>query len=41
MKPIEFVNQEITPENAAKIMVEKNISSLAVGEKEEDRKSVV
>jgi len=35
MKPIEFVNQEITPENFAKIMVEKNISSLAIGEKEE------
>ena len=35
MKPIEFVNQEITPENSAKIMVEKNISSLAIGEKEE------
>jgi len=35
MKPIEFVSQEITPENSAKIMVEKNISSLAIGEKEE------
>ncbi len=35
MKPIEFVNQEITPENSAKIMIEKGISSLAVGEKEE------
>jgi len=35
MKPIEFVNQEITPENSAKIMIEKNISSLAIGEKEE------
>lgn len=35
MKPIEFVSQEITPKNSAKIMVEKNISSLAIGEKEE------
>jgi len=35
MKPIEFVNQEITTENSAKIMIEKNISSLAIGEKEE------
>ncbi|MFB5623368.1 MAG: CBS domain-containing protein [Nitrosopumilus sp.] len=35
MKPIEFVNQEITPENAAKIMIEKGISSLAIGEKDE------
>ena len=35
MKPIEFVNQEITPENSAKIMVEKGISSLAIGESEE------
>ena len=34
MKPIEFVNQEITPENSAKIMIEKGISSLAIGEKE-------
>ncbi len=35
MKPIEFVNHEITPENAAKIMIEKGISSLAIGEKDE------
>ncbi|AFS83683.1 signal transduction protein [Candidatus Nitrosopumilus sediminis] len=35
MKPIEFVNQEITPENAAKIMIEKGISSLAIGEKDQ------
>jgi CBS domain-containing protein len=35
MKPIEFVSQEITLKNSAKIMVEKNISSLAIGEKEE------
>jgi CBS domain-containing protein len=35
MKSIEFVNQEISPENSAKLMVEKNISSLAVGENEE------
>lgn len=32
MKPIEFVNQDATPEIAAKIMVEKGISSLAIGE---------
>jgi len=31
MKPIEFVNQEITPKNSAKIMIEKGISSLAIG----------
>jgi len=35
MRPIEFVNQEITPKDSAKIMVEKNISSLAIGEKEQ------
>lgn len=35
MKPIEFVSQEITPKNSAKMMVEKNISSLSIGEKEE------
>ena len=35
MKPIEFVNQDITPENSAKIMIEKGISSLAIGEDEE------
>jgi CBS domain-containing protein len=35
MKSIEFVNQEITPENSAKIMIEKGISSLAIGENEE------
>ena len=35
MKPIELVSQEITLKNSAKIMVEKNISSLAIGEKEE------
>ena len=32
MKPIEFVNQDITPEDSAKIMIEKGISSLAIGE---------
>ena len=31
MKPIEFVNKEITPEESAKIMIEKGISSLAIG----------
>ncbi len=35
MKSIEFVNQDITPEDSAKIMIEKGISSLAVGENEE------
>jgi Predicted signal-transduction protein containing cAMP-binding and CBS domains len=35
MKPIEFVNQEITPENSAKIMIEKGISSLSIGKNEE------
>jgi CBS domain-containing protein len=35
MKPIEFVNQDITPEDSAQIMVEKGISSLAIGENEE------
>ena len=35
MKPIEFVNQDTTPEISAKIMVEKGISSLAIGESEE------
>jgi len=35
MKSIEFVNQEITPENSAKIMIEKGISSLSIGENEE------
>ena len=35
MKPIEFVEQDVTPENAAKIMVEKGISSLAIGEDQE------
>ena len=37
MKSIEFVSQEITPKNSAKMMIEKNISSLAIGEKEEVR----
>ena len=35
MRPIEFVNQDTTPEISAKIMVEKGISSLAIGESEE------
>ena len=35
MRPIEFVSQEITPKDSAKMMVEKNISSLAIGEKEQ------
>lgn len=35
MKPIEYVNKEITPEESAKIMIEKGISSLAVGKNEQ------
>jgi len=35
MKPIEFVNKGITPKESAKIMIEKGISSLAIGENEE------
>lgn len=35
MKPIEFVNQDTTPEDSAKIMIEKGISSLAIGENEQ------
>ena len=35
MKPIEFVEQEVTPENAAKIMIEKGISSLSIGSEQE------
>lgn len=35
MKPIEFVNEEINHKDAAKIMVEKGISSLAIGEDNE------
>ena len=34
MKPIVFVNQNIIPENAARIMIKKGISSLAIGENE-------
>ncbi|MCE2505240.1 MAG: CBS domain-containing protein [Nitrosopumilaceae archaeon] len=40
MKPIEFVEQDATPKNAAKIMVEKGISSLAIG-KEQEVKAIV
>ncbi len=32
MKPIKFVNQDVTPEDSAKNMIEKGISSLAIGE---------
>jgi len=32
MKPIQFVDQGITPKDSAKIMIEKGISSLAIGE---------
>ena len=34
MKPVVFVNQNTIPENSAKIMIEKGISSLAIGENE-------
>lgn len=35
MKPIEFVNEELNPKESAKIMIEKGISSLAIGENKE------
>ncbi|KFM15925.1 tRNA nucleotidyltransferase CCA-adding enzyme protein, partial [Marine Group I thaumarchaeote SCGC RSA3] len=35
MRPIEFVDQDVTPKNAAKIMIEKGISSLSIGEEQE------
>ena len=35
MKPIEFVDKETTPKESAKIMIERGISSLAIGENEE------
>ena len=35
MKPIIFVDKETTPKESAKIMIEKGISSLAIGENEE------
>jgi len=35
MKPIEFVDKGITPKESAKIMVQKGISSLAIGENEQ------
>jgi len=34
MKPIEFVNQELNHKDLAKIMIEKEISSVAIGENE-------
>jgi len=34
MKPIEFTHKGITPKESAKIMIEKGISSLAIGENE-------
>jgi len=37
MRPIEFVQEDISPENAAKTMIEKGISSLSIGEKQEVR----
>lgn len=40
MKPIEFVEQDVTPKKAAKIMIEKGISSLSVGE-DQQVKSIV
>jgi len=35
MKPIEFVDKGITPKESAKIMIQKGISSLAIGENEQ------
>lgn len=35
MKPIEFVEEDTDPKNAAKIMIEKGISSLCTGDKQE------
>lgn len=35
MKPIEFVGEGLTPNESAKIMIEKGISSLAIGENNE------
>ena len=35
MKPIEFVEENVTPKNAAKIMIEKGISSLSIGSNQE------
>lgn len=35
MKPIEFVDEGVTPSESAKIMIEKGISSLAIGENKE------
>ena len=35
MKPIEFVEENVTPKNAAKIMIEKGISSLSIGSDQE------
>ena len=40
MKPIEFVEQDVTPKNAAKIMIEKGISSLSIGG-DQEVKSIV
>ncbi|MGI0057772.1 MAG: CBS domain-containing protein [Nitrosarchaeum sp.] len=34
MKPIIFIEETTTPENSAKIMLEKGISSLAIGTKD-------
>ena len=34
MKPIEFVKKDLTPEDSAKIMIEKGISSLSIGNDE-------
>ena len=40
MKPIEFVDHDITPENSAKRMIKKNISSLAIKENEDKVESI-
>ncbi len=34
MKPIIFIEETLTPKNSAKIMLEKGISSLAIGTKD-------
>ena len=40
MKTIEFVSHDITPENSAKLMIKKNISSLAIKENEDKVESI-
>ena len=40
MRSIEFVNQKNTPENSARIMIEKDISSLTIGTDEKIVESI-